>query len=238
MGSPRYRADQWAHRYDPHIEPINRLVDGLGTHDHAGCPPYVAPMYRGVDAPAMAILRDPGPKAGGVAGSGFLSIENDDQTAERQFAFFAGAGIDAADVLPWNAYPWYINRKPTRTQLTAGIEPLRHLIDLLPSLRVVLLFGADAHAAWRLFLARHGDLARRRSLQALRTYHPSRQALQHPSPAERERREEHIRSTLTTAAAVIGLSSFLRPSPPTLRGEEAPPRPSQAGSGPRITRKG
>jgi hypothetical protein len=37
---------------------------------------------------------------------------------------------------------------------------------------------------------------------------------------------------------VIGLSSFLRPSPPTLRGEEAPPRPSQAGSGPRITRKG
>jgi hypothetical protein len=40
-------------------------------------------MYRGVDAPALSISRDPGPKAGGDKGSGFLSVENDDPSAER-----------------------------------------------------------------------------------------------------------------------------------------------------------
>jgi hypothetical protein len=31
----------------------------------------------------LSISRDPGPKAGGIKGSGFLSIENDDPSAER-----------------------------------------------------------------------------------------------------------------------------------------------------------
>jgi hypothetical protein len=139
MREPAYPADQWARRYESDVAPINRLVDELGTHTDAGAPPYVAPMYRGVDAPAVAILRDPGPKAGGARGSGFLSVENDDQTAERQCAFLAEAGIDPADVVPWNVYPWYINATPTRTQLVAGVEPLRRLIELMPDLRVVLL---------------------------------------------------------------------------------------------------
>lgn len=59
-------------------------------------------MYRGVDALALAILRDPGPKAGGAEGSGFLCIENDDQSAARLHGFFAEAGIEAANVIPWN----------------------------------------------------------------------------------------------------------------------------------------
>jgi hypothetical protein len=62
MSNARYRADEWARRYDPHISPINRFIDELGEHDQAGHPPYVAPMYRGIEAPALAILRDPGPR--------------------------------------------------------------------------------------------------------------------------------------------------------------------------------
>jgi len=203
MSDPRYRAEQWAHRYDPHVAPINRLIDDLGELDDAGHPPYIAPMYRGVDAPALAILRDPGPKAGGVAGSGFLSVENDDQTAERQCVFFAGAGIDPADVVPWNAYPWFINAKPSKSQLAAGTVPLRQLIDLMLSLRVVLLLGGDARTAWQLLMVRYGYIIRDRKIEALSTYHPGRQALQHPDPAERHRRENHIRTTLAQAAALI-----------------------------------
>jgi hypothetical protein len=203
MRSPRYRAGQWEHRYAPHVEPINRLVDELGELDDAGHPPYVAPMYRGIHAPAVAILRDPGPKAGGVAGSGFLSIENDDQTAERQCAFFTESGIEPANVVPWNAYPWYINARPTKTQLAAGTRPLHQLLDLLPALRVVLLLGGDAQAAWQLFLSGNRANISRRGIEALSTYHPSRQALQHPSASERDRREQHIRSTLAHAAQVI-----------------------------------
>jgi hypothetical protein len=84
MRDHAYRAEQWRNRYAPHVEPINRLVDELGELRPGARPPYVAPMYRGVHAPMVAILRDPGPKAGGAAGSGFLSVGNDDQTAERQ----------------------------------------------------------------------------------------------------------------------------------------------------------
>lgn len=203
MRDPRYRDDQWSRRYDPHVEPINRLIDELGELDDAGHPPYVAPIYRGIDAAALAVLRDPGPKAGGAAGSGFLSVENDDQTAECQCAFFAEAGVNPSDVVPWNAYPWYINAKPTRLQLAAGTRPLRQLLDLMPNLRIVLLLGGDAQSAWRLFLSGHSSYIRRRGIEALSTYHPSRQALQHPSITERDRREDHIRSTLARAAELI-----------------------------------
>lgn len=203
MSNARYRAEQWADRYAPHVEPINRLVDELGSTGDGPTPPYVAPMYRGVAAPILAVLRDPGPKAGGAQGSGFLSVENDDQTAERQCAFFSDAGIAAADVVPWNAYPWYINAKPNRTQLAAGVEPLRRLIDLLPELRVVLVLGKDAQAGWTLFERAHGRLLTARGIRALHTYHPSRQALWSPDPAERTRREDDIRRTLQDVAALV-----------------------------------
>ena len=201
MQDPRYRADQWANRYAPHVAPVNRLVDALGGPD--GTPPYIAPMYRGVDARLLAVLRDPGPKAGGAKGSGFLSVENDDQTAERQCKFFKEAGLDATDVLPWNAHPWYINAKPNRTQLRAGVPPLRQLVDLMPRLQVVLLLGRDAQAAWALFMGEHGGTIDERGIRALSTFHPSRQALQHPDKAEQQRREENIRSTLADAAALL-----------------------------------
>jgi hypothetical protein len=54
------------------VEPINRFIDDLGRHEQAGHPPYIPPMYRGIDALALSISRDPGPKAGGDKGSGFL----------------------------------------------------------------------------------------------------------------------------------------------------------------------
>ncbi len=130
-------------------------------------------------------------------------MENDDQTVERQCAFIAEAGLEAADVLPWNAHPWYINAAPDRAQLLAGLVPLRRLVELMPRLRVVLLLGNDTRAAWRLFLRQHGEFVAQRNLVALPTYHPSRQALQHPDPAERRRREDDIRSVLSRAAELV-----------------------------------
>lgn len=60
MADAAYRADHWARRYEPHIKPLNDLVDDLGTHDEAGHPPYIAPMHRGIRARVLAVLRDPG----------------------------------------------------------------------------------------------------------------------------------------------------------------------------------
>lgn len=76
MRYPAFRVEQWARRYEPHLEPpLNRFVDELGALDEAGHPPYIPPMYHGIGAPVLTVLRDPGPKAGGAKGSGFLCVE-------------------------------------------------------------------------------------------------------------------------------------------------------------------
>jgi hypothetical protein len=203
MRDKDFRDDQWARRYTGKVERINRFIDELGAKDDAGHPPYIPPMCGGVDAVALSISRDPGPKAGGTKGSGFLSIENDDPSAERMGQFFDEAGIDYAEVVGWNAYPWYINSDPTTDQLLAGVEPLRDLIGLMPRLRVVLVHGTAAGKGWKLFLRENRNLIERRGIVWLSTYHTSRQALQTPDRVERELREASIRNALTLAASVM-----------------------------------
>ena len=98
MADAAYRADQCARRYEPHVKPLNDFVDEPVTHNAAGYPRYIAPMYRGIHAPGLAVLRDPCTKAGGEKGSGVLSVENDDPTAERQLRFITETGLDPAEV--------------------------------------------------------------------------------------------------------------------------------------------
>ena len=203
MRDEAYQADQWIHRYTGRVAAINRFIDELGVENEAGHPPYIPPICGGVDALALSISRDPGPKAGGIKGSGFLSIENDDPSAERMGRFLRGAGIDYRQVVPWNAYPWYFNGDPTAEQLYAGVEPLRGLIGLMPRLRVVLLHGTAAGKGWKLFLREHLDLIRQRGIVWLSTYHTSRQALHTPDRVERELREASIRNACALAATVM-----------------------------------
>jgi hypothetical protein len=147
MADPTFRDVQ--HATAPtaiHIAPISRFVDSIRDRDGRGWAPYVAPLHGGVDAQVLSILRDPGPATPDGSGSGFLAIENDDPTAERQLLLFESVGSSPRQVLPWHAYPWYFNRKPTGAELDAGAEVIVELLELLPDLRVVLLQGRDAEA--------------------------------------------------------------------------------------------
>lgn len=150
MRSADFRAEQRECRFDAHIAPINEFVGTLQNLDGRGWLPEVAPLHGGIDARVLSILRDPGPKTlddGG--GSGFLCVENDDPTAETQAQLFSDRGIPLRTVLPWNAYPWYIDRKPRADELELGAEVLGRLVDLVPTLRVVLLQGKDAESVWK-----------------------------------------------------------------------------------------
>jgi len=107
-------------------------------------------------------------------------------------------------VVPWNAYPWYINSEPNAAQLHAGTEPLRRVIELLPELRVILLLsGGTARQTWGYFTKAHTGFVEERGITVIETYHPSRQALQHPDPAVREAREEHLRYSFRTAGTIV-----------------------------------
>ena len=114
MADAAFRAAQWDQRFAPHIAPINEYVDRIRAKEWA---PYVAPLHGGVNARVLTILRDPGPATQDAIGSGFLCVENDDATAEKQGDLLASAGLLASDTLPWNAYPWYINRAPKAGEL-------------------------------------------------------------------------------------------------------------------------
>jgi hypothetical protein len=203
MRDESFRQDQRAHLMDPTIKPINELVDRLRDADGRGWAPYVAPMHGGVNARVLSVLRDPGPKTQDMCGSGFLCVENDDPTAENQAELFSRFGIQASDVLPWNAYPWYINRAPNAAELDAGAVVLLELLSLLPALRVVLLQGRDAATGWRRVVKKAPKLVGDRRLIVVECIHPGRQALWTPDPAVRQQRLKQRDAAYARVARVL-----------------------------------
>lgn len=207
MADPTFRAAMVAGMHDEHIAPINDLVDAINAADAPAPAPHVAPMYGGVAARLLSVLSDPGPGTKSeLGGSGFLCMENDDATAERILGLFHGAGIAARDVVPWNAYPWYINRKPLAAELEAGVQPWMDLMGLMPKLRVVMLHGGIAKDGWRRLTRRHPTLVADRQLVVIETFHTSRQAFFHPDPAVRQQRADHLQAAFETAAAALAES--------------------------------
>jgi hypothetical protein len=117
MRDPTFRAKQLAELWLPRIAPINRLVDDLQDPARHLWMPYVAPIYGGVNARLLTVLRDPGPKTNVEhGGSGMLCMENDDPSAERMCELYASVNLTPRDSVPWNSYPWYINARPSARQ--------------------------------------------------------------------------------------------------------------------------
>lgn len=200
MRDAAFRQSQLDHLHAPHIAPLTDLIDELIRTSGRGWMPYIAPLYGGVNARMLSVLRDPGPATQAGRGSGLLCCENDDATADLMATLMDEVGLPTSAMLPWNAYPWYINRKPTAAELEAGTEPLRRVIELLPELRVVLLHGGDAHTAWRRFARQCPTVADGPAVIA--TYHTSRQAFWHKDPAVRQERLDKLRADLARAVAL------------------------------------
>lgn len=203
MAEEAFRKSQENHRLDAHIAPINQFVAELQDPTNNLWLPEIAPMHGGIDALVLSILRDPGPKTQVGSGSGFLCIENDDPTAERQLQLFEQHGISPREVLPWNAYPWYVNRAPKAAELNAGADVLRRLLDLVPDCRVVLLQGTHAVDVWRRALKLSPTLSQDRSIEAVESIHPGRQALWTPDPGERQARVDKQTAAYARVAAII-----------------------------------
>jgi hypothetical protein len=203
MRDEAFRQEQKARRFDPHMAPINEFVASLQDPQNEKWVPEVAPMHGGVDAEVLSLLRDPGPKTQNGVGSGFLCIENDDPTAERQCKLFEEFGISPRNVLPWNAYPWFINRAPRAVECDEGAIVLDDLLNLLPNLRVVLLQGNDAGSVWKRLLKRRPSLVKDRGLTVVESIHPSRQALWTPDPDQLAARLLKQRQAYEAVSAAI-----------------------------------
>jgi hypothetical protein len=204
MSDEAFRSQQRADRYADHIKPVNELVDSLRDPKGRGWMPHVAPIHGGIHATVLCVLRDPGPKTLDGSGSGFICTENDDPTAARMAERFERVGIKPGDITPWNAYPWYINKKPTGQQLSAGAETLIRLIELMPQLRVAFLQGNDAVAGWKKVQKLAPTLVADRQLEVVTSVHPGLQGLWTPNPAVRAARVARQDAAFLAVARVIG----------------------------------
>jgi len=160
---------------EPHVARLGVLVreitDGRGRR---GSVPFVDPDSGGDRSRVLMILESPGPMADAAGGSGFLSVDNDDETAANAWRTLCEVGLSRLDAMPWNVVPWYLGtaeqrvKKPTSADVGAGLVWIDRVIELMENLRVVLLLGAYARDAWP-----RTRSARRADLRVVRGIHPS-----------------------------------------------------------------
>jgi hypothetical protein len=156
-----------------HVAPLTRFVDALRrTQRCADCVPYFDPLDGGIQARSLLLLEAPGRKA---VASGFVSRNNDDETAKNILGLLAKADLARRDTVLWNVVPWYLGdqgqiRNATGADFVLSRAALHRLLKILTRVRVVVLVGLSAQIAW--------DAAAPTSdAQIVRTWHPSPQSL-------------------------------------------------------------
>lgn len=168
LGSPEEINRRRAMLATPHIAPLTDWVTKLRRdHPHEEFPDF-DPLGGGVHADILFVLEKPGPMtsvAGG--GSGFISVDNDDETAEASRYFLLEVGIERSRTCHWNIIPGWNGEIPYRAKdWRSGMPALLELVDLLPKLKAVVLVGNTAQRA--------EDALRARRLGVFKSAHPSR----------------------------------------------------------------
>ncbi len=136
----------------PHVIPLTEYTARLRERGNVEVPNF-DPLDGGVEARALFLFEKPGPmtaenRIGKRAGSGFISRNNDDPTAEATFQFMEAAEIPRKETIIWNVVPWWNGtRKIKNAELKEGVAYVKELIGLLPKLRAVILVGKRAAAA-------------------------------------------------------------------------------------------
>lgn len=137
---------------EPHIRPLRVYVGGLLARSPGIEFPDFDPLDGGVEARLLFLMEKPGPMTSaerdGRQGSGFISRDNDDPTAQAIFTFMREAGIPRRETVLWNLIPgWNGTRKVTAREVREGANEALRLVQLLPRLRAVVLVGKRAEQA-------------------------------------------------------------------------------------------
>jgi hypothetical protein len=150
MRDPEVPAQRKAMLNEAHVAPLTAFADRLRERDFGGAP-YFDPLDGGIYARVLFLFEKPGPMTavnGKRTGSGFISRDNDDPTAEATFKFMNVADIPRKMTIIWNVIPWWNGtRKISKEELKDGAASVVDLIHLLPELQAVVMVGAKAKSA-------------------------------------------------------------------------------------------
>ena len=145
-----YKQERRSMLDQPHVAPLTKYVRNLRKLEQ-GEVPFFDPMDGGISAKILFILQNPGKRTlhkitpgHKTPGSGFISRNNDDETAKNTFELLQEAGIPREDTLLWNIVPWYKRRDVTVEEIKAGAKELQKLFAMLPQLKVVVAVGNKA----------------------------------------------------------------------------------------------
>jgi len=183
---------------EPRVQPLREWAADLAARRDAVVP-WFDPAEAGIDTRVLLVFEAPGPmtfEGHKRRGSGFISADNNDQTAENTWRSRAEAGLhDGA--LCWNIVPWYLGPpasvRPTADDLKDGADALVELMRLLPKLDTVVVSGRFAQRGWNRHLAHS---LRRPDVRVIETWHPSPLALNHPG-----KRDEYVAALREAATA-------------------------------------
>ena len=170
LKDPQARTERIAQLQARHIAPLSDFVAQLREEvgDEAGIPDF-DPWDGGIDAEILFLLEAPGANA---VKSGFISRNNNDQSAKNFHEISSEASIPRTRTITWNIVPWYIGsgskiRAATGTDVASGSSSLSRFLDLLPKLRVVVLMGRNAQRGEKLIRSLRPEV------HILKSFHPS-----------------------------------------------------------------
>lgn len=131
----------------PHAKQLREFAERLRKQAPNRVVPDFDPVSGGIDAKVLFLFEKPGPKTDCQnGGSGFISIHNNDATAEATHRFLAERDLPLKECLFWNAVPWWNGtRRITSKERTQAQKALEELIGMLSKLRAVVLVGRTAH---------------------------------------------------------------------------------------------
>lgn len=136
----------------PHVQGLTQYVHELRAQEPKEEVPYFDPLDGGINARVLFLFEKPGPMTSGAdrVGSGFISRNNDDRTAEATFCFMVEAGIPRELTVTWNVVPWWNGtREVLSGELQRGVREVKNLIRRLPRLQAVVFVGKKANQARR-----------------------------------------------------------------------------------------
>jgi uracil-DNA glycosylase len=187
---------------ESHVAPLTEFVRRLRAVHGPDSVPWFDPTEAGTEAPILLLFENPGRRAHAAQGSGLISADNDDRSAENTWHIFREAGIDRRHaIVAWNIVPWYLGDDRTiGTVKAADLDEARpalvELLGLLPRLRVVVLLGRNAERGW-------DRAAPKASATVLRAPHTSDRSLNQHRGVRTE-----IIETLVEAKRIAGLTGF------------------------------
>jgi len=125
------------HFNDPHVGPLNQIVDELSIQ----CPnkvPYFDPFDGGINSKLLFILRSP---VLGAEQSGIVSRDNDDAAAATTFRVFDEVGIPRGQTTLWNMIPWYSKPPFKKYDIEFGVSCLTKILAQFSSLEAIVFAG-------------------------------------------------------------------------------------------------